>query len=335
MKSKKGIMKKLVCAVLTVAMAFSLCACGAGSSKNAEDGDVVELNIAYQYGLAYAPLVVAKENKLIEKAYEEATGKTVTVNWIQMNSGADINTGIASGELNVGFMGVGPAITGVTKNVGYKIFTNLSGQEHGIMVNDDSINSLNDFVESDKQIGVVNIGSIQHIMLAMALDNEGIDPHALDSNLIALKHPDGKTSLESGNIAAHVTSSPYIYMERNNDSLHEIESVKNAWTKDDSFIVGVASISLHDSNPELYKALCDGIGEAITYVEDNSEETAKLTYELDGNTIEDEVAYLKGGHYSVETKSVFRMASFMFENNFIDSDPVSYENLVFDNVVGD
>lgn len=335
MKSKKGIMKKLVCAVLTVAMAFSLCACGAGSSKNAEDGDAIELNIAYQYGLAYAPLVVAKENKLIEKAYEEATGKTVTVNWIQMNSGADINTGIASGELNVGFMGVGPAITGVTKNVGYKIFTNLSGQEHGIMVNDDSINSLNDFVESDKQIGVVNIGSIQHIMLAMALDNEGIDPHALDSNLIALKHPDGKTSLESGNIAAHVTSSPYIYMERNNDSLHEIESVKNAWTKDDSFIVGVASISLHDSNPELYKALCDGIGEAITYVEDNSEETAKLTYELDGNTIEDEVAYLKGGYYSVETKSVFRMASFMFENNFIDSDPVSYENLVFDNVVGD
>lgn len=334
MKSKKGIMKKLVCAVLTVAMAFSLCACGAGSSKNTEDG-AVELNIAYQYGLAYAPLVVAKENKLIEKAYEEATGKTVTVNWIQMNSGADINTGIASGELNVGFMGVGPAITGVTKNVGYKIFTNLSGQEHGIMVNDDSINSLNDFVESDKQIGVVNIGSIQHIMLAMALDNEGIDPHALDSNLIALKHPDGKTSLESGNIAAHVTSSPYIYMERNNDSLHEIESVKNAWTKDDSFIVGVASISLHDSNPELYKALCDGIGEAITYVEDNSEETAKLTYELDGNTIEDEVAYLKGGHYSVETKSVFRMASFMFENSFIDSDPVSYENLVFDNVVGD
>ena len=30
-----------------------------------------------------------------------------------MSSGADINTGIASGSIDVGFMGVAPAITGI------------------------------------------------------------------------------------------------------------------------------------------------------------------------------------------------------------------------------
>ena len=181
---------------------------------NAEKEAEVELNIAYQYGLAYAPLVVAMENNLIEKAYKELTGKEITVTWHQMSSGADINTGIASGSLNVGFMGVGPAVAGISKNIGYKIFTNLSGQEHSLMTNDETIKSLEDLVGSEKQIALVNIGSIQHIILAKALSDNGLDPHSLDSNIVVMKHPDGLTALESGSIALHLTSSPYILRKR-------------------------------------------------------------------------------------------------------------------------
>ena len=86
-------------------------------SQNIGDSEAVTLNIAYQYGLAYAPVIIVQKQELIEKAYKEATGKEVTVVWNQMSSGADINTGISSGGLDVGFMGVAPAITGVTKEV--------------------------------------------------------------------------------------------------------------------------------------------------------------------------------------------------------------------------
>lgn len=351
-------MKKWILIILCISLSLSLAGCGkeakkdeagagneseAGKEAGAGDeagageapGEGATLEIAYQYGLAYAPLIVAKEQGLIEKAYKELTGGEVTVVWNQMNSGPDINTGIASGQLDVGFMGIAPALTGISKNVGYKIFTNLSGQEHGLMTNNSEIHSFEDLIDSEHQIALVNIGSIQHIILGRALSQAGYDAHALDANLVAMKHPDGMAALLSGNAALHLTSNPYIYMERENANLHELTEVSDVWTREESFIVGVAAEQLYKEEPRLYQALCSAIEEAIGYVNENTEETAKLTSEYDGNSLEDEVRYLKEGIYTVETKGIFDLAVFMAENKFIDKAPEAYSDLVFDNVSGD
>lgn len=305
----------------------------AGQEQSA-GGETSELNLAYQYGVAYAPLSIVKEQELIEKAYEEATGKKVTVTWNQMSSGADINTGISAGSIDAGFMGAAPAITGVTKGVGYKIFTNLSGQEHGLMTNDENIKSFDDLIGSSNQIALVNIGSIQHILLAMALENAGYDPHALDANIVAMAHPDGMAALESGNASCHLTSNPYIFKERQEENLHEIMDVTQAWGIDDSFIVGVASETMHDNDPDLYQALCSAIEKAVNYINDNQEEAAKITCEFDGNSEQEELEYIQKSKYTIETSNLFELASFMARTEFIESAPESYESLVFENVSG-
>lgn len=329
-------MKRLLLLFCAVAMVvFTGCAEKKEESVSNENVENATLDVAYQYGLGYVPVVIAKEKGFIEEAYKDATGKELTINWNQMSSGADINTGIAAGSLQVGFMGVGPAISGVTKDVGYRIFTNISGQEHCLMTNDENINSFEDLIGSNHQIALVNIGSIQHIILAKALYNAGYDPHALDSNLVAMAHPDGMSALESGSVACHLTSSPYIYMERSNKDLHEIQEVTEALTVDDSFIVGVASEELYDGNKELYQALCDGLQAASDYISNNMEEVAKITCELDGNSLEDELEYLQKGKYTSETSGIFELAVFMADNDFIDEKPESYSSLVFDNVAGD
>lgn len=325
-------MKKWICILLSVCMMVSMAGCG--SEPETEATEKVTVNIAYQYGLAYAPLVIAQKQELIEKAYQEKTGKEVEVIWTQMSSGADINTGIASGNINVGFMGIGPAITGVSKKVGYKIFTNLSGQEHCLTVNDDNIKSFDDLIGSEHQIALVNIGSFQHIILAKALAEAGYDPHALDSNLVAMKHPDGMSSLETKSVSGHVTTNPYIYKERENTELHEIAEVNAVYPRENSFIVGVASEELYKNDPELYEALCTGFANAIDFINENIEEAAKITCEYDGNTEEDELKYLKLGYYSTETKGLYDLSRFMFENGFTENDPGEYKDLVFDNVKG-
>lgn len=315
-------MKKILTALLITA----LLACVPALAE-----ETAHLTIAYQYGLAYAPVVMAQAEHFIEQAYDG----DLEVEWVQMSSGADINTGVMSGSVDVGFMGVGPAITGISKNVGYKIFTNLSGQEHGMMTSDAGINTLEDIVGSNQQIALVNIGSIQHIILAKCLSDNGYDAHALDANLVAMKHPDGMSALLSGTLPMHLTTNPYIYRERETEGLHEIEALKAAWPKENSFIVGVAAIDLHDNRPELYAALCDGLTAAIEYVNANIEATAALTCQYDGNTVEDETRYLGMGSYSAETHGVEAMARFMYENAFIEADPGAYADLVFDNVQGD
>ncbi|NBH13822.1 ABC transporter substrate-binding protein [Lachnospiraceae bacterium] len=337
-------MKKKILALATcICLAVSLAGCGgkeesretSGGQEESADKEAATLNIAYQYGVAYAPLSIVKEQGLIEKAYEEAAGKKVTVTWNQMSSGADINTGISAGSIDAGFMGAAPAITGVTKGVGYKIFTNLSGQEHGLMTNDENIQSFEDLIGSSNQIALVNIGSIQHIMLAMALENAGYDPHALDANIVAMAHPDGMAALESGNASCHLTSNPYIFKERQEENLHEIMDVTNAWGIDDTFIVGVASETMHDNDPELYQALCGAIEEAVDFINGNPEEAAKITCEFDGNSEEEELEYIQKSKYSIETSHLFELASFMARTDFIETAPESYEDLVFDNVSGD
>ncbi|MBQ4531137.1 MAG: ABC transporter substrate-binding protein [Lachnospiraceae bacterium] len=329
--------RKVIAAIMAVAL-IGTCVMGCGSTGDGTgeqtENTEVTLDIAYQYGLAYAPIVIAQEQGLIEEAYKEATGDEVQVNWNQMSSGPDINTGIASGSIQVGFMGIAPAITGVMNNVGYKIFTNLSGQEHGLTTSDASIKSLEDLVGSDKQIALVNIGSFQHIILAKALVNAGLDAHALDANIVAMKHPDGMAALESGSIPCHLTSSPYIHMERENENLYEIPGVKEAFSVEDSFIVGVASTTLNEENPELYQALCDAMAEAIDYINENPKEAAAITCEYDGNDAETELKYMESGYYSTETKGVYDLAVFMAENGFIEKAPEEFSDLVFDNVSG-
>ncbi len=331
-------LRSVLSLLIIALMAVSMTGCGNASASGDQAGSAsadATLNLAYQYGLSYAPAVIAQQKQYIEKAYHEKTGGTLTINWSQMSSGADINTAIASGELDGGFMGAAPAITGVTKGLGYKIFTNLSGQEHGLMTNDPSITSIGDLIGSEKQIALVNIGSIQHILLAKALYDNGYDAHALDANIVAMKHPDGKTALESSAVSCHLTSSPYIFAEKANPDLHELTEVSNSYTVANTFIVGIASEELFKNKPEVYAALCEGIRQGMDLINSDAKTAASITAELDGNDPEVELEYLQKGVYTAETSKLFELATFMYENAFLDNDPVSYDNLVFSNVSGD
>ncbi len=327
-------MKKLI--ALLLCLLFVLCAC---SSKNEEAApaetktETKKVTIAYQYGLAYAPAIIVKEKKLFEESYKNLTGNDLEIEWVQMSSGADINNGIASGEIGVGFMGVGPAMTGISKGLNYKVFANLSGQEHGMMSNDAGITSLADLVGTENQIALVNIGSIQHIILAKALKENGFDAHALDANIVAMKHPDGMTALESGNVKCHLTSSPYIFYEHDNADLYEIKEVHEAWGQDKSFIVGIASTEFHD-DAQLYQALCESFETAIDLINNNLEEAAAITCEFNGNTAEVEADYLSRGVYSTETNGLFELLTFMQDNGFVDKVITSYRELVYENVKG-
>ena len=153
--------------------------------------------------MAYAPLEIMKQQKLIEKHYDG-----VEVEWSTLNSGSAINEGFISGDIDVGAMGVGPAVTGVTSGVPYKICSNMSAQPHKIMTNNPNIKSLKDI--TDEKIALVNVGSFQHILLAMAAKEQLGDAHALDENISAMSHPDGMTALLSGSVDCQLTTSPYV-----------------------------------------------------------------------------------------------------------------------------
>ena len=319
--------KKVIAVMLILIMTLSLAACGGGDET--ADGKT-KLTIAHQYGIAYAPLEVMKQQKLIEKHYDG-----VEVEWSTLNSGSAINEGFLSGDIDVGAMGVAPAITGVTSGVPYKICSNMSAQPHKIMTNNPNIKSLKDI--TDEKIALVNIGSIQHILLAMAAKEQLGDAHALDENIAAMAHPDGMSSLISGSVDCHLTTSPYVFKEAEEDGITEVEALESVWPSGNSFIVGVASTDLQENNPELYDAVVAALAEAIDYINNNTAEAAEMLCEaedVDAATMEKWLTD-KDCVYSTETKGVMDMANFMAEEGFLENEgPKDFSDLAFDNVKG-
>lgn len=319
--------KKFIAMILVLIMTLSLAACGGGDET--ADGKT-KLTIAHQYGIAYAPLEVMKQQKLIEKHYDG-----VEVEWSTLNSGSAINEGFLSGDIDVGAMGVGPAVTGVTSGVPYKICSNMSAQPHKIMTNNPKIKSLKDI--TDEKIALVNIGSIQHILLAMAAKEQLGDAHALDENIAAMAHPDGMTSLISGSVDCHLTTSPYVFKEAREKGISEVKALESVWPSGNSFIVAVASNDLKEENPELYDAVVAALAEAINYINNNTAEVAKMLCEaedVDAATMEKWLTD-KDCVYSTETKGVMDMANFMAQEGFLENEgPKDFRDLAFDNVKG-
>ena len=84
--------KKWLAAVLAGTFVLGLFPNGQNVAKASGDGGT--LTIAYQYGLAYAPMTIMQEQGLIEKNYDG----DLEVEWLNLNSGQAINEGVLSGE---------------------------------------------------------------------------------------------------------------------------------------------------------------------------------------------------------------------------------------------
>ena len=323
-------MKKTILSTVIAALALCLVLSFFGLTTAAEAAKEKTLTIAYQGGVGYAPIHVMEVQELVQKYYDG----DININYIKLDSGAAINEGIIGGTIDVGCMGVAPAISGVSRGIPYKVISNLCAQSHGLMSNDPSIQSLKDITIEDK-IALVSTGSFQHILLSMAAENVLGDPHALDNNIQNMSHAEGMASLESGTVKLHLTSSPYIYQERENPNYNELKELNEAWPSGNSFLVAMASIKLEEDEA-LFSAVRQALADAITFINEDPEGIAAIESEYLGLDLETVKGYLEqpDSQFFGETRGVSTMADFMLRAGFID-EGITMEQFLFDGVSGD
>ena len=306
--NKKIFVMIMIC--LTVAVLLSAC----GQKTQEAPKEAKQLTIAYQGGIGYAPVHVMEAQNLIGKHYKGE----VNVTFVKLDSGAAINEGIIGGTIDIGCMGLAPAITGVSKGIPYKVISNLCAQSHGLMSNDPAITGLADITPEDK-IALVSTGSIQHILLSMASEISLGDPHALDNNIQNMSHAEGMAALESGTVKLHLTSSPFIYQERANEKYTELTELSEVWPSGNTFLVAMASQKLSEDS-ELFEAVKKAFAEAITFINANRAETAKLETQYLGLDLETVTGYLneKDCQFFPELRGAEAMAEFMVRAGFIE-----------------
>lgn len=280
-----------------------------------------EISIAEQYGLAYAPLQVMKEKKLLE---ENLPG--IKVNWEQLGNTAAIREAMLAGKLDVGSMAIPPFLIARDKGMEWKIISGLSISPLGLVTYREDIKKLSDFSPKDR-IALPQPGSIQHILLSMASTRELADPHRLDDLLVTMAHPDGMNAvLSRQEITAHFTSPPYIFKELEEWGMHQIISGQEAMGKEFTFIIGVTTEGFHDNNPTVYQGFSKSLKEAIAFINDNPEEAAALLAEKYGLTEEEVFKYITwpGMVYTTEVKGLKEFANFLEKSNYISK---TYDSL--------
>lgn len=247
--------KRILNALCLMALMLTLGGCGRNDGRT--------LRVAEQFGIAYAPLTIMKQRGLLEAALPG-----MRVEWVQLGGPAAMREGMLSGDIDIGFMGIGPMLIGVDAGMDWRSFGALSANEVAFVTSRDYVRSLRDLKPSDR-IAVLGPGSTQYILLCMAARAEMGDPAAFDARLATLSHPDAMSAmLAGGEVALHIATPPYSSLEVA-AGMRKILTGEQLMGGPFSFICGVAMNDLYEQKRPVYDAFRACLGEAIGILNDD------------------------------------------------------------------
>ncbi len=199
-------MNKKIIIVLVLALAAFLVmgSASAGFFDFLSGGDDT-VKIGYLPSDHDAALFVAyAQNKYAEK--------NITVELVQFNNGGDLMTAMASGEVDIGYVGIAPVLSSVEKGVPVKVISSAQTEGSGIVVTADSgITSAADL--KGKSIATPGEASIQYVLLSYYLKQNNLTTD--DLNISAMKVPSMNDALKAHKIDGIITFQPYVSIAAN------------------------------------------------------------------------------------------------------------------------
>jgi len=145
--------------------------------------------------------------------------KGIETELVQFNNGGDLMTAMASGDVDVGYVGIAPVLSSISAGVPVKVISAAQTEGSGIIVNDQAgISNAQDL--KGKTIATPGDASIQHVLLASYLEDNGMSLD--DINESAMKVPSINDALKTGNLPAAITFQPYVSLGTTDDGIKEL-----------------------------------------------------------------------------------------------------------------
>ena len=310
-------LKGLALCLLFLTVLFSTTGCG-------DQNDVKEVNIAEQFGIAYAPLQIMKEQQLLEKALPG-----VKINWKQYGGPTPMREAMLAGEVDFGFMGSAPVLIGIDNGMKWKYATGISFNQVALVTDNPNIKSLRDISDTDR-IAILSPGSTQHALLSIASNQVFGDPDKFDNQIVSLSHPDAMDALIADTeIVAHFSTPPYLDKELAL-GMHIVTTGEEIMGQPFTFITGVALEDFYENQPEEYDAFLIALNTAIDFINNNMDESVSILapiYGIDEAALKVQMTY-NGTIYSNELLGIEKLADEMFKINMLKT-PIDFEAAVF------
>ena len=311
--------------VALVAAATLAAAAVAGPSRTGAPPD--KLVVAYQPGIGYAPLIIIKNERLIEKRYPGTK-----VEWKVLASGAAITDGVIKGDIHVGAGGVGPLIVGWARGVNWKFLTPMNDGDLWLMAKDPNIKTIEDL--KGKRIAMPSPTSIQAMVLRKMAEVKLGNARALDPGIISMDHPDAMQALLSGQIDAHLTSPPFQFQEKVRGA-HVVGKSYNYFGAH-TFLGVAVTQKFYEEHTDFAQALVTDLKAAIKIINTNPIRAAKILQDdAGGSPTWRQFKQWIGNpalSYTTRPRGLMRFATFMHRIGIVNKKPDSWKDLVFPTV---
>lgn len=321
---------------LAVALAGAL---GAALAPAAVRAEVPELKIGIQYGLGYLPLMVAKNQQLIEK-YAEARGAgKVKVSWQVLSGGAALNDALLSGNAHIVAAGIAPLLTIWDKTRGglnVKALAGLDSSAYWLNSNNPNVRSLRDLTEKDRiAVPAVKI-SINSVVLQIAAEKEFGPGHHYDLEplTVTLSPPEATAALLSGKteITGHITTPTYGTIQLASPNVHRILNSRDV-IGEATMVLAYATSKFYEDNPKVAAAVVDALRDGFALIARDKAEAARIYLAEESSKLshEDVVKLLNNPDisYSLVPHNTGVIADFMHRVGSLKKKPESWKDYVF------
>jgi NitT/TauT family transport system substrate-binding protein len=304
--------------------------------------EVTELRISRQPGLAYLPLMIMEQNKLIEKEAHKRGLGDVKVSWLTFNSGGAGIDALLSGNVDL--------VTSGSTNM-LTIWARSNGQVKGVagagalpmllVTRNPNVKTLRDFTAADK-IALPTVGqSTQMAVLQIAAEKTFGPGQArkLDALTVSLGHPDAYIALASGrDIDSHFSLPPYQEMELKLPGVHTVVNSVQVLGGPASNGVVFGTTKFHDANPKTIAAVVAAVDDAVELIAKDKRLAAELYLrETKEKLSVDELAAMLAAPdfiYSSAPQGTMQLADLMYRLGTIKARPASWKDYFFPEVHG-
>jgi NitT/TauT family transport system substrate-binding protein len=243
---------------------------------------------------------------------------------------------MVAGQIDIGSGGLGPFIQAIDKGLDWKTLGALNEMPLYLNCARPDIKSLRDIKPADR-IAMPAIGSIQHVALQMQADRELGNPKALNTQIVAMAHPDATAAiLSKREITCHLTSPPFQYEQLRDPGIHKVMDSYEAAGGPHTFNLTWASEKWAKANPRLLRAFVEALREATDFIAGKPAEAARLyvASEKAKSTPEQilEIMRQPGLRYSTTPTGLIKFSAFMQKIGMTKAVPASWRDYAFEHL---
>jgi len=295
-----------------------------------------QIKIGVGYGLAFLPIYVCEDLKLIEKHAKDGH-LDVKVEFQRFVSAAEMQSALASGTIDIAPFGTAPLLAAWAKNKDKPeqilAISGMTTLPLTLLSNQPDVASLGDIKAGD-QIALPTLTSPQRYLLELQSEKAFNRYDQLSRQVVALSHADAINGLVDGTgpVKAYFASPPYAELALRGSKVHAVLSSSDVMHGKFSFLMLGATKAYIDAQPQVPVVVAKAMDEAARLIHDDPRRAAQtyLTHEpsdvMNGPAMEAVIRQIRD-EFGSGVYGVKMMADFMARHDALTTAPQSFKDV--------